>query len=46
MGQYGVRQILVSIFFENHAVSIRPAYSHNILRVLDAAGKNNIYKKN
>lgn len=45
MGQYGAMQILSSIFLEYHAIPVCPVYSHNFLRVLDAAGKNNIFKK-
>jgi hypothetical protein len=45
MGQYGAIQILHSTFPEYHALLICPTYSHNLLRVHDAAGKNNIFKK-
>ena len=38
-------QILSVIFLECHAMPICPAYSHNFLRVHDAAGKNNIFNK-
>jgi hypothetical protein len=45
IGQYGVMQILSLIFLECHAIPICPAYSHNLLRVHDAAGKNKICNK-
>lgn len=45
MGQYGAMQILSSVIFEYHTIHPCPAYSHNFLRVHDAAGKNNIFNK-
>ena len=46
MGQYGIMQILYSIFLpEYQALPVSPAYSHNFLRVHDAAGENKICKK-
>jgi hypothetical protein len=45
MGQYGAMQVVSIIFLEYHVISLCPAYSHNPLRVHDAAGENKIFKK-
>ena len=45
MGQYGAMQILSSIIFEYHTIQPCPTYSHNFLRVHDAAGENKIFNK-
>jgi hypothetical protein len=45
MGKYGAMQILSSIIFEYHPNDPCSTYSRNLLRVHDAAGKNNTSTK-
>ena len=45
MGQYGAMHILYSTFLKYPAIPTCSAYSHNFLRVHDAASENKISKK-